>query len=478
MEKDNEREVMNKNENTLRKIIDQVEKRDSSFVVDRANSRSIGVIAFKRDEEAKSRECFLIVATYGGQTVNLIYDEDGDFLSSRGENGERVFKNASGIDLNLGILDRAIEASGERERIKQEDPSSNGTAKAGDGRSLGNGEHETNQKKVLEEKQKNVNGPKTPENEIRNLNDDINLDGRPLIRLDQIINGYPLWELLGIEEKIKDRLPSGVNPKAFRTGFLSFVDSKELEAKDGKKRVNPETFVITSFDKSITIELDEQILQPVPMERTMELQKIEQTVIRKEDGEETEKAKSNTEVTRTSLYEIPNVKERFSSDEGYRLSVDKDRDKMLKNERQAGGHDKEVTFIQYSLDSSYTERQRGEGAVEYRLKSIDEPRPNDRDQDELAKDGNDEGEAIKMEHINELVDEIVNECFEKVEDIGNIYNREKVKNMIKKDVIDLHREGKSDEEIKKEMTGQIEDKVDGEIEKEEDSRGPRRNNGY
>ena len=60
MENDNERKITDQNENTLEKLIEQVEKRDSSFVVDRANSRSIGIITFKRNENSKARECFLI----------------------------------------------------------------------------------------------------------------------------------------------------------------------------------------------------------------------------------------------------------------------------------------------------------------------------------------------------------------------------------------------------------------------------------
>ena len=48
---------------------------------------------------------------------------------------------------------------------------------------------------------------------------------------------YYLWEILKIEEKLAGKLPPGVDKKAFRTGYLTNIDSKELTAKDGKPRM-------------------------------------------------------------------------------------------------------------------------------------------------------------------------------------------------------------------------------------------------
>ncbi len=431
-------------------------------IVDEGNCKDIGLYTYEKDGNKISTELFLITETHNGKVVNLIYDEKGKVIAWKNEEGKMQLEVADDIDIDIDTLNRGLELGEERTNNPEEDPTTNGTAKAGDGRDLGSKEHEEKDIKNMPQNETTKKEPNGQEEELKNLREyDKNLiDGQPLIRLDQIINGYPLWELLGMEEKFKDKLPNGINPKIFRTGFLTIVKAEELEAQDGKKRSQQEVFAVTSFDRSVVIELDEEVLRPVPLDRTIEQQRIEESVIRKEDGEETKKSSVNTEVTRTSLYEIPNVKDRFSSDEGYRLAVDKDRDRMLNNKRQAGGHDQEITFIQYSLDNSYTERERGEKSVEYRLKSIDEPRikgdpAKDAEMEaELMYRGTDESKRERKEHIDELVDE----CFKEYKDLGELYNRKDITTM----VVKLHNRGNGDEEIKKYIGEMLEEAKDTE----------------
>ncbi len=442
---DNTERAAYDNDSLLNMLIEEFQKSNSSAVVDKSKCRSIGILSYEDNKEKKMSDCFLISATRDGKIIELVYDDKGKVIASKSEKNGMKLELSDDIDLDSETLDMQLNLGEERTNNGNNGSSSSSdTTKAGEGRDLASKEHEEEQDKKQDEF--NEKTPKIPENELKNLKEvGINLAGQPLIRLDQIINGHQFWEILGLEEKLASRLPDKVDPKAFRTGYLSVVKSKELTAKDGKERKSEDTLVITTFDRSQIIELDEKVLRPVELRTKPEQVEIEQSRLRFENGEESRKATSNTSVTRTSMYEIPGVNDKFNVAENYYIGIDWDRDYMLEGgKRPETGYKQELYLVQTSRNGTYEERQRGDNALEYKLKPDGEPNVGDIQknaemQQDLREKNSNEAIETRREHFYELADE----CFKKYPDLGDNFNRSDVAKMAK----DYHNRGMNDEEI-------------------------------
>ena len=363
---------------------------------------------------------------------------------------------ANNIDLDINILQRQLDI-GEERSINAD--SSADTQKAGDGRDLGYKEHEAKQ----EEPKQKTDGKQIEQNGstgelLKNLKYDISLNDKPKIRLDEIINGYYLWEILQIEDKLAGKLPEGTTTTEFRTGFLSVVDidtfektigddeNKKREIEEKRAKGIGDIFVIETLDGDI-IELDESILKSKEMGTTLEKQRAANSSIRYANGRETEKPDTNMQVSRTSLYEIPMAHERFNVDENWYLGVDNDMDWVQKGEMPDAGNKKEISFVQVSRDESYYNREeRIQNTVEYKLKPINEPEltlgyeKEEREQrEQLRKKDADEAQNIRREHTEELLEE----CLEKFKNWDEYYNKNDIKNKVEA----YHNQGLNDEEV-------------------------------
>ena len=119
----------------------------------------------------------------------------------------------------------------------------------GEGRSLGHGEHEESQsdkdekseKSKTSSQNKNISKPieEKRKEKLENLlkRKDFSLNDKPKVRLNTIINGYYLWEILGIEEKLKDRMPDGFSSNSFRYGYLTIYTAKEQHDENAKDKL-------------------------------------------------------------------------------------------------------------------------------------------------------------------------------------------------------------------------------------------------
>ena len=257
---------------------------------------------------------------------------------------------------------------------------------------------------------------------------------------------------MAIEEKFKNKLPNGLSERAFRTGYLTVIDSKELEEIDGKPRKNEKMLAISTYDGKNIIELDDNILKAMP-KKNRDLQKqIEQKTINYRDGKEAEKPENNLENTETALFEIPNVNSRFKVGEIWYLSVKTNRDYKLKAKYPHGGNIDEISIVQQKRMQNAVNINAGYDQIETKLEAINEAAPNGPEQNQIEnlrkKDPNEAENTIK-DHIDELAEKILHG---KTENEVQKYRQEKLKeiyniNDIKEQVKELHDKGKSDEEI-------------------------------
>ena len=398
-------------------------KRDTytDIKVNKEACKEIGLFNYKIKETGENRasRLFLISETHDGEPVSIIYDEKGRLIAWKDQETEKL-QIAQDIELEEERINRQLELGIERTKGPANSSSSSDTSKAGEGRDLADKEHEEKE----EEKNQNEENAKTENNEERpklpNLANEINIDDKPLIELNQVINGYYLWEILQIEDKLAGRLPDGVSERSFRNGYLTIVPSSELEAKDGKPRKAEDSFVISNSQGDI-IELDEQILKPKDIGAKNDPRKAEdeKSNMRYNDGEEVERPDSTVDATRTSLYQIPDVGDKFSVGENWFLGVDQNKEYMESSERPIAGNTKEISFVQVERDNSkyYESEERIQNTLEYKLDPLNEPEPltskEIEKKEELVERDANEVQNVREDHTQELVDK----CFSRYEDL-------------------------------------------------------------
>lgn len=418
-------------------------------------SGEIGLFfGYKHNEKLCAGRFYLINTKTDKGYINYLYDDLGHSIATYRINndGTKDFKKDDDVKINEVMLKRqmqiGIENIREEKNLKKV---TKGSPKGGEGRNKQEKEHEVIDENNKKKEQKKPE--KEEENSIKNLTEyDISIDHRTKIRLNMPINGYYLWEILDIEDKLKNKLPNGLSERAFRNGYLTVIDSKELEKIDGKPRQNENSLAISTYDGKNIIELDDSILKPVQKKNNQLQTEIEQKTINYRDGKEAEKPDNYFENTETALLEIPNVNSRFAVGEIWYLSVDKNRDFKLKGKYPYGGNIDEISIVQQKRAQNEVDINAGSNRIKTKLEAINEAAPNELEQKQIEmqqkKDPNEAENTIK-DHIDELAEKILhgqkdNDVQKKrQEKLKENYNINDIKEQVKK----LHDKGNSDEEI-------------------------------
>ncbi len=457
MQKSRERDISS--EQILYQLInfrEDAAQKDSfvNITVNEAQSKGIGLFSYKIKETGEDRfgRLFLISETHDGLPVDVIYDEHGRFVAwknyEKDPNGE--LQVSRDLEIDRQGLERQLIRARERERIANETTSafsSSGSDKAGDGRDLGDKEHEENENK---EKNQNVNQNSNQNQEvdpIKNIKNDVNLSGKTRIAMDTIINGYYLWEILNIENKFNGKMPEGVSERSFRNGYLTVIPSKELESKDGKHREQEFTFAVCNFSGDI-VELDENVLEPQKMGPIEEQELYEKNSEYFADGKEVAKPTTEMVLTRKARYKIPGVYSRFNANENWYLEVDEDEQSRKFGANPSDGKVHEISFVQEPMRTSETYSQdsaeaRTRPSIKCKLEDVSEPPLNEKEkeqQENLKKKDANEAINSRKEHLQE---------FESVvENLTKQYG-ESYRKTIEKQVEEEHKKGKSPEEAEK-----------------------------
>lgn len=424
-------------------------KRDSftDIKVNRELCKVMGLFPYKLKDsnELRAGRLFLINETHDGESVDLIYDENGRFIAWRKE--KEQLQVARDVELDQKRLEGQLIRTEQKERIANETiagfNSSSDTDKAGNGRDLASKEHEENSNKDKKE-EKEENKKIEP---LTNFKDKINMSGKTRIALDTVINGYYLWEILSLEEKLKGRMPEGLSETSFRNGYLTVVESKELEKNDGVPRKNGYSLAVCTYSGDI-IELDENVVEAQELGTLREQFKYESNAVHMADGKEVAKPNGEMTLTRKARFKIPNINSKYAVSEDWYIEIDEDEQYKKYGTRPSDGKMDKISFVQepieygriYSKDSAEAQTR---PAIKYKLEDVSEPPLTEQEIKQnkqlMAKDSN-EALNVRKEHIAE---------FERVvENLTKKYG-ESFRDTIKKQVEEEHKKGRSPEEAEK-----------------------------
>ncbi len=423
---------------------------NKKIIVNESECRQVGYFAYTEKDTGKkwNGPIFFISEIHDGKLFNIIYDARGNVLASQSEENGMKLETAKDIKIDEELLNKQLklERRKNERQVRNDDDEALGSQKGGEERDLAEKEHEEKtqgKEKSKEDKGKDGVSP----NIVSNLANEISINNNFRISLEEVINGTYLWDILNLEEKLKGRMPDNINEKIFRTGYLTAVDSATLTAKDGKPRATQDTLLVTSLDGKVKVELDETIIKPMDLGSSQDKQRAEQDRIRYEDGEEAKKPANNLNTRRTSLFQIPNVNERYAVNENWYLGVDYSNAWVNESRIPENGNRKEISFVQASRDKSYHDREelvQGEDVVEYQLDPVSEGersvgREEERKQDEklAARDAN-EAKNESRSHENSLLEK----CYETLPDLKEYYNERDILSKI-----DEYHKTMSDEEV-------------------------------
>ena len=428
--------------------------RKDSFTTIKVNEekcKEMGLFSYRLKDENQTRagRLFLINETQDGVDTDVIYDENGRFIAWRQKKGE--LQVARDIELNQQRLVEQLTRTEQRERIANEtntaSASSSDTSKAGEGRDLATKEHEeknNNKDKINDVRENKSNEEDKP---LKNLKNEINMSGKTRIALDTIINGYYLWEILNLEIKLKERLPSGLTEKSFRNGYLTAIDSKELEKNDGIPRKEKFSLAVCTYSGDI-IELDQNVVEAQELGSLDEQLIYENKAMHIADGNEVAKPKTKDVLTRKARFKIPDVNSRFNVNEDWYIEIDEDEKYRNNGEIPSDGKINKISFVQEQIEydkiySKQSREARTRPAIKYKLEDANEPPLNEKEQkhmEQLRKKDVNEAKNVRKEHI---------EAFENVvENLTKKYG-ESYRHTIEKQVEEEHRKGKTPEEAEK-----------------------------
>ena len=431
--------------------------------------RALGLFPYivKKTAENKEEELFVLnEIDEEGHEHDAIYNKEADVVAYHDYSSMEGLKVAREYELDKERLERTIWEARQRNIEDENNASNNSTSKAGDGRDLASKEHEEKPKKENNEIKQEEKTPEEENNKLRNLKGDISMSSKTRIRLDTRINGCYLWEILGIEDTLKDRMPEGVSERAFRNGYLTRIDSKELnelEESRGEKvkeRKTEDTLSIVSPNGDI-VELDEDVIEPEDLGSREERLLQEQNRERWADGKHTFKPENDTTLTRTSKWRIKNVNSRFTVNEEWFLGVDYNEEYVKNGSKSADPrYLKEISIIQapkntdkiYSRDSA---EARTMPTIEYKLEDAYEASLNEKERaqmEQVSEKNSNETKNVRREHEAEIETLVENLTKEYGEDY-----REEIQTKVDKE----HKKGNDVDEIEKnvkEDMGEVEEK--------------------
>lgn len=417
----------------------------------RNECKEIGIYTYidKENNKRKSSRLFLISETHDGKKVSLIYDERGGIIAWK-DNEKDGLQMAQNIDLNKKLLERQISLDEERTRNQESGTSSSSdTSKAGDGRDRGQKEHEAKDiKKEKDSEEKSPNSKEMPK--LENLKGKIrDYERMPKIRLNQVINGYGLWEILKLEEKLKGRLPEGVSESSFRDGYLTMMETGET-SEIGEKEYK---LAVSTIDGDI-VELDESILEPQYLGSRQERMEKENKRYRIADGEETRKPDKESSLTQMAKWKIKDLNGLEAQGEDWYLAIDMNKEYRENGTQPANGKLTEISFIQEDNRDRSAGTERTRESVEYKLEDITEPQLNAKEEkhmEQLRKKEINEANNTRKEHKQELQD-VIERLTEKY---GEDYRKE-----IEEKVEQEHRKGKDAKDIERNVEEEMNDLED------------------
>lgn len=436
-------------------------------------SGEIGLFfGYKHDGELCAGRFYLINTRTDKGYINYLYDDFGHSIATYWINndGTKIFRKDDNVEINEVMLKRQMQLGIEKiQEEKEPKKGAKGSSQGGEGRDkhVEKNKEEQVKTKTKSSKEELKNEKESKDNILVNLKEyGISINGRTRIPLKTVINGYYLYNVIGYESKIKDRLQGEVSEKSFRNGFLTVIDSEELEKIDGKKRERSKTFALSTYDGNNIIELDEQVLEPQPEIHRYEQKKLEDGTLNLRDGKEAHRPETYKQNTERALYKIPNAGENFYVGEEWFLSVDTNWEYQQYGDFSYDMNKDEISLVQQTVRSSQitAKDQTDSGRMKIKLEAANEPYENEleiKQREMLERPGINEAKEERQNHLKELANKIFygekNNDFQKhlKEKMHENYNY----NQILDRVNELHDEGLTDEEIENEILIEADQKI-------------------
>ena len=286
-------------------------------------------------------------------------------------------------------------------------------------------EEKKNNKKE-QEKQNKTNNKK--DEKLKNIIKEVDVQNKPLIALNTIINEKTLFIRLQLSQKLSGKLPIGENIESFKDGYFTYVESEKITHQNETKRKTEIVPVIVSRDEKSAFELDENILQPQEEGSIAERMERENSRIQiDEDGKEVKNPKSAIDLADIARFKINDDANRNGADIEY-LTFRENEAHKRNNVNDPGG-------TKYNTEIYYERGPKGnvntiDKNLGYNLYSEElVPVPRDRIKSEqtkkIAKN------ETSREAINEHFEEIAQIFLEENKEISKEYKLEDITNRIK-----------------------------------------------
>ena len=307
IKEENERAIYKSTlEEIIEKLNERLSKKNLQNIVILKEGKSIGLFTFNKDNEKRTKKLYSITMVIDGNEWDYIYDETGDRIARVNTNGEVIPDDDIRFERDGEGEEDANNRFRENMRLSQPFQNDN------QGRHIADRKEQINLSAEEKEQQKsNIEG----KNNLTNLIDiDVEVDSSAAI-IDlyrTIYNGRRLRDMLAIDQKLKDRLPEGINIE--HLNFMGVVNSDQLTAKDGKQREADATCVIMDDPRNPKqmIELDTSILKPRANLSKQENMTSDKTSQHLGDAEIKKDATATTNTRQISTFEIPDAGENIS----------------------------------------------------------------------------------------------------------------------------------------------------------------------
>ena len=214
IKEENERAVFKKTlEEIIEKINENIRKTNPQHEIIVNDGKSIGILTFNKQKEAQKKELFSISMTIDGKNAYYVYDDTGDNIAVVEPRERKVTVE---VDDDIEIDQNELVERMNLPRGFQND---------NQGRHIADKQEKVITAEEKQEQKNDIDNNKT----LTNLLDmDISVDSSAAI-IDlyrTIYNGRRLRDLLGIDEKLRDRMPQGANIE--HMNFLGVVNSANL----------------------------------------------------------------------------------------------------------------------------------------------------------------------------------------------------------------------------------------------------------
>ena len=181
-------------------MLTQILEGKEGIKVDKNRAKVVKNFAYKVNGEQNKEPVLIIPFSHNGKYMTKIYNSKGKPIATL---NEKLIINED-IELNKEELMKELEEIEETERINElnENDESSDSTNAREGRDKTQEENVEEKVKQLKQNKNGKQKEKSNKDILDNIASEVNLDNKPLILLDTVIDGKTLFDRLHLRYKI------------------------------------------------------------------------------------------------------------------------------------------------------------------------------------------------------------------------------------------------------------------------------------